>query len=74
MSKRQFAVLLTLGVRVNKKARRNRYKQMSSDVLKDVAAMNEMNDRNHGEEDGDDFMTNSLQRLQDAVVTNGEDE
>ena len=60
-------------VRVNEKARRNRYKQMSSDVLEDVATMNEGNDRNHGEEDGD-FMTTSLQRLQDAVVTNGEDD
>ena len=46
---------------------------MSSDVLEDVAAMNEMEDRNNGKEGGDNFMTNSMQRLQDAVVTNGED-
>ena len=60
-------------VGVNEKAQRNCCKQMSSDVLKDVAVMNKMEDRNNGEDSGDDFMTNSIQRLQDTVVTNGED-
>ena len=46
---------------------------MSSDVLEDVVVMNEMEDGNNGEDGGDDFMTNSMQRLQDSVVTNGED-
>ena len=46
---------------------------MSSDVVQDVAAMNKMDDGNNGDEVSDDFMLNSMQRLQDAVVTNGED-
>ena len=42
-------------------------------MLKDVVTMNEMEDRNNGKEGDDNFMTKSMQRLQDAVVTNGED-
>ena len=60
-------------VRANKKARHNCYKEMSSDVVQDVATMNEMDDGNNGNEVSDDFMITSMQRLQDAVVTNGED-